>query len=177
MHPSNLPQATMKLLLPYVLALVGLSVASSFIVPSSFNGGSVTRRSFAQERSSSTHRQQQGALCMTAARVPFIAGNWKMNPLELSTAKDLAKKVWWVSRFCPFHDAFHGYNSTREHCHACYPGPRDYCGRYQSLSAFSTACDCSHDHVLQLSAFSSDNSDCTLYISKDSFFRKCGIRL
>lgn len=46
-----------------------------------------------QERGSGS-RQQQGVCHMVSGgRTPFIAGNWKMNPLDLASAKDLARKV------------------------------------------------------------------------------------
>lgn len=85
----------MKLSSSCILGLAGLPVAYGFVSPSKFNVVSISHQSFAQERgaSASQHRHTQGALCMTASRVPFIAGNWKMNPLELDAAKDLSKKV------------------------------------------------------------------------------------
>lgn len=88
----------MKLPSSCVLVLSCLQATYSFVVPHGFNAVSTRRHSLAQERDVSfmPHQQPQerrGTLCMAAGRVPFIAGNWKMNPLELSTAKDLAKQV------------------------------------------------------------------------------------
>lgn len=68
-----------------LLVLAGLPAGSAFVAPAKvFHGAGVGAARGSTERSSS---------CQMMARVPFIAGNWKMNPLDLGTAKDLAKAV------------------------------------------------------------------------------------
>lgn len=69
-----------------LLVLAGLPAGSAFVAPAKvFHGAGVGAARGSTERSS--------ASCQMMARVPFIAGNWKMNPLDLGTAKDLAKAV------------------------------------------------------------------------------------
>lgn len=71
-----------------LLVLAGLPAGCAFVAPAKvFHGAGVgaAHGSSTAERSSAT--------CQMMARVPFIAGNWKMNPLDLGTAKDLAKAV------------------------------------------------------------------------------------
>lgn len=75
---------TMKL--TSLLVLAGLPAGSAFVAPAKvFHGAGVGAARGSTERSSGS--------CQMMARVPFIAGNWKMNPLDLGTAKDLAKAV------------------------------------------------------------------------------------
>lgn len=89
----------MKLSSPCVLLLVGIPEATAFVAPtnaflaaSSSQFGTLSPVGV-QERGPSS-RWQQGVCHMVAGgRTPFIAGNWKMNPLDLASAKDLAKKV------------------------------------------------------------------------------------
>lgn len=82
----------MKITATSVLALAGAPAASAFVAPTSaFNGASVAAagaRRGMQERVSAVQCQM-----VSGGRVPFIAGNWKMNPLDLQSAKDLAKQV------------------------------------------------------------------------------------
>ena len=75
-----------------LLVLAGLPAGSAFVAPAKvFHGAGVGAAHGSTERST--------ASCQMMARVPFIAGNWKMNPGDLSTAKDLAKAVSWCLRF------------------------------------------------------------------------------
>lgn len=75
------------------LVLAGVPTASAFMAPTtSFHGASsgLGRQGSVQERVNA----KQGVCQMAAGgRVPFIAGNWKMNPLDLDSAKALAKQV------------------------------------------------------------------------------------
>lgn len=87
-YPPNSPvfplSSTMKL--TSLLVLAGLPAGSAFVAPAKvFHGAGVGAARGSTERST--------ASCQMMARVPFIAGNWKMNPLDLGTAKDLAKAV------------------------------------------------------------------------------------
>ena len=75
------------------MVLAGVPVASAFMAPTTaFHGASsgLGRQGGVQERVNAN----QGVCQMVAGgRVPFIAGNWKMNPLDLDSAKALAKQV------------------------------------------------------------------------------------
>lgn len=87
---------------------VAPSLVHAFVAPSAFNGAALARTQGAQQRTGSQYgggcqqQQQQQyqqhhpelVVCMSAGgRMPFIAGNWKMNPLSLDEAKVLSKKV------------------------------------------------------------------------------------
>ncbi|CAM9221338.1 unnamed protein product [Pylaiella littoralis] len=69
-----------------LLVLAGVPAGSAFVAPAkAFHGSSLATGGATRSASSSS--------CQMMARVPFIAGNWKMNPVDLDTAKDLAKAV------------------------------------------------------------------------------------
>lgn len=69
-----------------LLVLAGLPAGSAFVAPAKVFHGAAVGPTRSTERSSASS-------CQMMARVPFIAGNWKMNPIDLGTAKDLAKAV------------------------------------------------------------------------------------
>ncbi|CAM9939000.1 unnamed protein product, partial [Phaeothamnion confervicola] len=72
--------------------LVALAVAGGahgFVVP--FGGVAVSHPQCATA---------SNCVITMAARVPFIAGNWKMNPVDLSAATSLAKEVRKLARGC-----------------------------------------------------------------------------
>lgn len=90
--PSTYPALTLSvpMKLTSLLVLAGLPAGSAFVAPAKvFHGAGVGPAA----RGGSTERSSSSASCQMMARVPFIAGNWKMNPLDLGTAKDLAKAV------------------------------------------------------------------------------------
>ncbi|CAB1112613.1 unnamed protein product [Ectocarpus sp. CCAP 1310/34] len=69
-----------------LLTLAGLGAGSAFVAPATaFHGAGVA--------AITAPRGSSSASCQMMARVPFIAGNWKMNPLDVDSAKDLAKSV------------------------------------------------------------------------------------
>lgn len=72
----------------YALALASTPMASAFVAPVA-SLRAAPAAGLARQSSSSSDVCQM----MAGGRVPIIAGNWKMNPLDLATAKDLAKKV------------------------------------------------------------------------------------
>lgn len=89
----------MKLSSSCVLMLAGVPTTYAFVAPGGFKGAALGARNHAQERSAIAVRgSSQGCHMMAGGRVPFIAGNWKMNPLDLTSAKDLAKQVICVRR-------------------------------------------------------------------------------
>lgn len=63
-----------------------MPAGSAFVAPAKVFHGAGVGAARGTERSSA-------ASCQMMARVPFIAGNWKMNPIDLGSAKDLAKAV------------------------------------------------------------------------------------
>lgn len=84
--PTPRPPHKMKFTSLFVLA--GLPAGSAFVAPAkAFHGAGVATSGATRSASSSS------SSCQMMARVPFIAGNWKMNPIDLDTAKDLAKAV------------------------------------------------------------------------------------
>lgn len=87
--------------------LSGAVAAQAFVAPNAFHG-SVTslarthslretgRPHYTGAQAAAVQQQHHGSnvVCMSAGgRTPFIAGNWKMNPLSLDEAKSLAKQV------------------------------------------------------------------------------------
>lgn len=89
-HGSSTPCAAAIMKLPYacVLALAVVPAVQAFLGP-----GVVERALLGDRRAQSPQRDHNVVCMMAGGRTPFIAGNWKMNPLDLSAAKDLAKQV------------------------------------------------------------------------------------
>lgn len=86
--------------------LSGAVTAQAFVAPNAFHGSAaaLARTHSLRETGRPQYTGAQGAVqqqyhgsnvvCMSAGgRTPFIAGNWKMNPLSLDEAKSLAKQV------------------------------------------------------------------------------------
>lgn len=91
----------MKFASPSLLIMVCMPESSAFLAPTNgFRITSSTKGKHLPWAPSAVGVQERGAgskndVCHMVAggRTPFIAGNWKMNPLDLGSAKDLAKKV------------------------------------------------------------------------------------
>lgn len=65
-----------------------MPAGSAFVAPAkAFHGAGVATSGATRSAAASS------SSCQMMARVPFIAGNWKMNPIDLDSAKDLAKAV------------------------------------------------------------------------------------
>ena len=92
----------MKLLPPCALLLAYMHETSAFFAPTNAfrASSSVLGKQHQLGSPSAVGVQERGSasrygVCFMVAggRTPFIAGNWKMNPLDLAEAKYLAKKV------------------------------------------------------------------------------------
>lgn len=91
----------MKVTAPCLLTLAAAPAATAFVTPANaFRAPSSAVGQRGSSSSSGVASQQGVCQMMAGGRVPFIAGNWKMNPLDLATAKDLAKQVRAARRCC-----------------------------------------------------------------------------